>query len=608
MHVTDNLGRDFQLFTRKDLANMVLIEREVVERLSSPAGLLWMEATWLSDGYHHQQEAFQALVSILTRGKYTSSPKTWLKQRGVLAVFAQLASVDVELDPKPERGVECDLNPVNAPSNSPRSAQVKSRVPSRVTPLEFAKGMADLGDRWKHLQPDEIMSVALLIQDQSSDGCIGKKEFTLFFGYLEEILRTQDYKNSPTHAIEQLYLELMKKKRDGALSCFYAEWLGANANPNQHSDSATAFQTNARTCKMVQFQLEELAAQVRAGGGSPLIQLEHLRGKVENEHANGGRGGVPVDILTAFLESLGGTVGTSRSGGDAGEGTPGTPAVTASPLASIMKWWRGGAGGGTPAKKASSHASFVQNVHSLQSPLSNLSPIPVALDSSYAAAIPTYELQAYKASTSDAQGALKELRNNAAYISQQVASQATNADFEAALRSYHGLVGGGFTSNTDGLQHGTGEAREVPQAPAATERQLEGEEQKEQPGPPAIDQRLAKMTVDTTWASAYEPSDASSSTSKALAPTVPAGLNSVNTENSNASSTAITKKKVDLSIFKSPKKYTTHRPVKRDHERLSVKVHDSHGAAPMTKPTETRSERNKSALEESLMRRKSFKH
>ena len=168
------------------------MEREVVERLSSPAGLLWLSSVWLSDGYHHQQEAFQALVSILTRGKYTSSPKQWLKQRGVLAVFAQLASVDVELDPKPERDAECEKNPINAPMNSPRAAQVKARVPTRVTPLAFAKGMADLGDRWKHLQPDEIMSVALLIQDQSSDGCIGRREFTEFFGYLEEILRTQE--------------------------------------------------------------------------------------------------------------------------------------------------------------------------------------------------------------------------------------------------------------------------------------------------------------------------------------------------------------------------------------------------------------------------------
>ena len=155
---------------------MVLMEREVVERLSSPAGLLWVSATWLSEGYHHHQEAFQALVSILTRGKYTSSPKQWLKQRGMLAVFAQLASVDVDLDPKPERDAKCEKNPIHAPINSPRAAQVKARVPSRVTPLAFAKGIAGLGDRWKHLQPDEIMSVALLIQGQSSDGCIGEPE------------------------------------------------------------------------------------------------------------------------------------------------------------------------------------------------------------------------------------------------------------------------------------------------------------------------------------------------------------------------------------------------------------------------------------------------
>ena len=201
---------------------MVLFEREVVERLSTPAGLLWMEATWLYDCYHHQQEAFQALVSILTRGKYTSSPKSWLKLRGVLAVFSQLASVDVELDPKPERDTECEMNPVNAPINSPRAAQVKMRVPTRVTPLAFAKGMADLGDRWKHLEPDEILSVALLIQDQSRDRYIGKKEFTAFFGHVEKVLRTQEYKNNPAYSIEQLYLELVRKRRDIALSRFYA--------------------------------------------------------------------------------------------------------------------------------------------------------------------------------------------------------------------------------------------------------------------------------------------------------------------------------------------------------------------------------------------------
>ena len=41
-------------------------------------------------------------------------------------MFSQLASVDVELDPKPERDAECEMNPVNAPINSPRATQVKN--------------------------------------------------------------------------------------------------------------------------------------------------------------------------------------------------------------------------------------------------------------------------------------------------------------------------------------------------------------------------------------------------------------------------------------------------------------------------------------------------
>ena len=102
------------------------------------------------------------------------------------------------------------------------------RVPSRVTPLVFAKGMAGLGDRWKHLEPDEIMSVALLIQDQSSDRYIGKKEFTRVFWIFREDITYTGIQEQPAYSIEQLYLELVRKRRDIALSRFYAEWQGAS--------------------------------------------------------------------------------------------------------------------------------------------------------------------------------------------------------------------------------------------------------------------------------------------------------------------------------------------------------------------------------------------
>ena len=335
---------------------------------------------------------------------------------------------------------------------------------------------------------------------------------------------------------------------------------------------------------MVQFQLEELAAQVRAVDGNPLVQLEHLRSKAETRQSNVGRGGVHADTLSSFLESLGATVGSSS--GDIGR----------------VEY--------TPAVKANAPASLTQFGHTLRSPLPNLSPISVIPESSCADSMPTYHLEPYKASPGDVIGALNELRNNTAYIRQQMAAQATSPDFVAALKSYQGLIGGEDKAPAINST-----------LPVGTER-LEGAgpEEKKKGSPSEPDHRLSQLTVDTTWAVAYEPSDGSatgksvtdspssmngSSTSNRNAPS---SMNGSSTSNRNATSATNTKKKVNLSIFKSPKQHVARKPQKQGHERLRVDVHASYGAAPMTKTSIPRSERNKSVLEDSLLRRKSFKH
>ena len=249
---------------------MVLVDQVIVKLLSSRAGVAFVESLWLCNEYHEHQEAFQALTSILTRGKYTSSPKAWLKSRGVMAIVAQLAAVDVDLDPHPERDTTHEHNPVNAPVNASRHAQVKARIPSRVTPLSFSKGMAELGDRWKHMEPDDILSVAILIQGSSKDGLIGKEEFIDFANLVEEVTKTKEYKNDPSLALERLYVDLLAKKKQSAYNEFFAEWLSeSNVEDNGSSDNNDVqgspdffygaeggkFYKNARTLKTIQMHL-----------------------------------------------------------------------------------------------------------------------------------------------------------------------------------------------------------------------------------------------------------------------------------------------------------------------------------------------------------------
>ena len=56
-------------------------------------------------------------------------------------------------------------------------------------------------------------------------------------------------------------------------------------------------------------------------------------------------------------------------------------------------------------------------------------------ESSCADSMPAYKIEPYRASAGDVIGALNELRNNTAYIRQQMAAQATSPDFVAEIIS-----------------------------------------------------------------------------------------------------------------------------------------------------------------------------
>jgi hypothetical protein len=684
---------------------MVLVDHVIVKLLSSRAGVAFIESLWLCNEYQQQhQEAFQALTSILTRGKYTSSPKAWLHRRGVVAIFAQLAAVDLDLDPAPQRDAKNEDNPVNAPVNVSKHSLVKARIPSRVSPLSLAKGMAELGERWKLMEADDIMSVALVIQSASQDGLIGKEEFLEFAERIGTLSRTMEYKNNPSDALEKLYSDMVEKKRESAAAEFFAEWLSEDTSPaaaavsgdGNMSDSGGAsgssgnffygaegskFYKNARTLKTIQYQLEEMCAQARVNGMKPLISLEQLKKKVKERGLAGGssgsgNGGVPHDILGRFLEGMGASVSArerdgEREGGGGGTAATATATVergssssSSSPYSFFSDLMGSSTGGG---EHVSLYAAGYDNIYTDGGEGTTRDAIQSPSDT-----LPTFRYEEYTASDSDAGAALRELQNNSAFLAQRIATQSQSSEFEAALRQFQSLGGGGSHYPPDGGYNyppgGGGAGVEggglstvfssidagTPSRPSnaaiTNTNTITNAAAITASGTPAahpseeeldIAQRLKGLTVDTSWdrtrgAVVMSPMTEASSTPRhsprsvsvsvsgaaaangllASASTPRSSSNSssrssgstLNNSAASTSSNTTSEKKANLSIFKSPRLKTRVALRKSPSDRLPVRVSPCNGSGHVSKPVVTRSQKNKDAAESAIVNKKSFKH
>lgn len=599
---------------------MVLVDEVVVKLLSSKTGISFIESLWLCDEYHTKQEAFQALTSILTRGKYTSSPKAWLKSKGVMVIFAQLAAVDVDLDPHPERDATHEHNPVNAPVNAPKHVQIKSRIPSRVSPISFSKGMTELGERWKHMEPDDIMSVAILIQGASKDGLIGKDEFVEFANLVDTVAKTQEYKNDPSSALEKLYVNLLAKKRQIAYNEFFAEWLsessvegsnnGGESNDYFYGAEGSKFYKNARTLKTIQFQLEEMAAQARSDGLRPLISFEHLLSKVRERGFRETRdGGIPHNILTKFLESIGASIAVSSS-------------PYSSPTASSLS-----------SRNESPFSFFSELMNGGHQSLFSLGPsdqTPPVREGD--PSLPSFTFEDFSAPEGDVQAALKELQNNSAYISEKIATQARDLEFQEALKQFRTLGGGGGvptvvegTTVFSSLASTSAVSAMVSSAPEFLMRDSAGSMQSD------IATRLNGLTVDTSWdratgeggvygagassplqsprtrlsssVSISTPSSSSSMSNKVETPTSAKSVKSI----TSASTTTSEVRKANLSIFKSPKAKTPQPVKKSPSDRLPVRLSACHGSSPATKAIISRAQKNRNAAEHAIVKKNAFK-
>jgi len=217
------------------------IDHSVLELLSTRAGVEFLEVLWLSEAEF--QEAFQALCSILTRGKDLCSPMKRHKKRANEQYFAKLSGLN---------------------NDSPR---VYDRIISgthSTKVLRLAKGLADQSDRWSSIAVDEILSVSLLI-DSASKGSVTWNEFFTFCSRIDSCLLSLSGKNTPQRSMADLYITLVSEQQSAKTNKF----VNANrGNPLVDSqDSINNFTT----------QLIKLAIYARLNGMSPLTLLVNLK-------------------------------------------------------------------------------------------------------------------------------------------------------------------------------------------------------------------------------------------------------------------------------------------------------------------------------------------
>jgi hypothetical protein len=206
--------------------------------LATPEGIAWLESLWLCE--EQFQEAFQALCSILTRGKNLCSPTKRQKRKANGVYFAALAGLQLD-------------------STKAKTHLVNGRT--RIGLLELAAGMAKQSARWLAMTPDEILSVVILI-DQGGHGSMSWGEFYDFCHQLEEKMSSTVGTNSPQKAIGQFYADLVVQKQALLTGQFMEK-----ARVSLSEERLSALTT----------QLIKLAICARLNGLNPLTLLMNLK-------------------------------------------------------------------------------------------------------------------------------------------------------------------------------------------------------------------------------------------------------------------------------------------------------------------------------------------
>lgn len=188
------------------------VDLAVVKLLSSSVGIRYLESVWLSQGGPGDLEAFDALCSSISRGKYISSPKKSIRDRGAKAFFLELSKQEI----KPKTDMDALLpNPMNI--------------------LAFCRALAKQSRRWSSYEPDELITLALLL-DTENDGYVSFQNFLDFVYKLQGLLSSKDGVNRPTVAMHNLYKSYVLDKRKAARDDFLAEINSINKDGNKVSE------------------------------------------------------------------------------------------------------------------------------------------------------------------------------------------------------------------------------------------------------------------------------------------------------------------------------------------------------------------------------------
>jgi len=222
-------------------SSTINLEFNYIEALCTKAGMNYLECLWLSES--HFQEAWLGLCSVITRGKNLCSTTKSQKRRANANYFCGISGVNFD---------------------SPRIRERIGNGTHATKLLKLAKGLSEQSDRWRSIAVDEILSVVSLI-DTDCDGSVQWSEFHSFCNRVENVLSTQEGKNTPQKAFAQLYITLIAEKQTRITKNFI------NTIKNTSCD-LTEGQLNGMTAQLI-----KQAIYARLNGMNPLTLLVNLR-------------------------------------------------------------------------------------------------------------------------------------------------------------------------------------------------------------------------------------------------------------------------------------------------------------------------------------------
>ncbi len=206
--------------------------------LTSESGISWLESLWLCEATY--QEAFQALCSILTRGKGLCSPTKRHKRKANEVYFASLAGMKLD---------------------SPASKAKLVAGKTKVGLLALANGLAGQSERWASMTADEILSVVIVV-DLEGTGSFTWTQFYNFCNLLDSRMDTKIGVNTPSVAIAQLYADLVAERQVRRTSTFI----------NSTKGTLTEERLAGLTAKLI-----KVAICARLNGLNPLTLLMNIK-------------------------------------------------------------------------------------------------------------------------------------------------------------------------------------------------------------------------------------------------------------------------------------------------------------------------------------------